>query len=332
MNWNPFAHLIEVKNKRYRLSRLKRSKFIWRVRDTFRVFYGDIIDNDLGLLDYLIPLARPYQALSIYAVLKGKLSLQTVVVGILATISALALNIPKFLLAAVLTIIAMPIIALVHRWFKPSKTKYKNDMEKTSILWTKENGREIDHAQEKTLKPFLGEDFFKTLSDNWLYPKGLVIELMFNEEEDENLMYWRHEKTSVDNPHKYFLSFMPRLVDSSISSPDYDGYNRYKEGCSNGGTLAVIEIKPENVAGIKALLETNTFWATESLERDDNDALSVVEGIIEGIEHPGKMREAIRAGLLTGGFFKSERPDENVIPIIDSYADCSDLTEQPAIR
>src|SRR4051812_46848721 len=113
MVWNPFAALIET-NSAYS-SRFLRTSILQKIKDTFRVFYGD--ENIIGILDYLFPLARI--SFDLFSWLWSQNNFGAKFFAVLTFPFMAVFGAIKFLAAIVLTTAVSPIVGMVHLAYLP---------------------------------------------------------------------------------------------------------------------------------------------------------------------------------------------------------------------
>ncbi len=260
MRWNTFSHLADT--KKYFTGRLIRSPLWQRFTDTFRVFYGSFLKNDLGVLDYLFVLPRISQNIALEVNrFNNPLAIATT---ILLGLAALILNIVKILSAVALTIVVSPFILLTHLFANLTFNKLSDKIKHLQIKLAKpsQDNERLDAAmlnlEDKEKK--LGQVFNSTASI-----EGLLIKPIYKE-------------SFSDHEHYYFGSPGTAPAALGLFEARFCGCNGPfdKHPLDGDGPLqAVIEVKPENKDGIESILKTNTFWATEALE--ESGALEVTQ-------------------------------------------------------
>jgi outer membrane murein-binding lipoprotein Lpp len=284
MRWNPFSHLAET--KKYPEGRMIRSSLRQRFIDSFRVFYGSFIENDLGILNYLLVVPRLSQNLALAIHFNNLLAnVAFIFFGAIAFI----LNAIKFLIAAVLTIAASPLIFLAHCVNRPKINKLSDEIKHLKVKPVKSDQNEKDLKQEPQLDRVL-EDQEKDLENvfsSTASMRKLLVKPIYKIDCGNSSFYtlsWHHPvEPSSPTPHDdkraipiialglfkaHFCGCQGPLDDHPLHGPDQHGPLR-----------AVIEVKPENKNGIKAILKANTFWATEALE--EANVLEITENRLE---------------------------------------------------
>lgn len=262
MYWSPFAHLRET--QKYPLSRLLRASLWGRFKDTFKVFYGSFLTCDMGILDYLFPLPRLFQN-SCHALdeLKPEHPLIKGAVNsafIISVILTFLLSLPKFLVALLLTIIVMPVVIPVHfgirkmnPWLKEIPALKLRGI--TYLRSTKEDFEKIifDDKPLHLLKKIqsIAEKFF------WRDTQSI------DDIEDEYLIKPIY-KSAINEEGTHFSSH-PKTGEFALGLFHKNTYSCFSPATA-GGLLGVINLTSENRIAIKAILETNSFQATENLE------------------------------------------------------------------
>jgi|GEM_PF-6822935 len=295
MHWNPFSHLIEVKTKKYISGRFFRSSYWERIKDSFWVINGSGLGLDenatLGLLDYVFPVARIlWECIDFLnknslreSGLKNTLFGATILILIIpAALSTVA----KFLTSSVLTCIAAPLAGLTHFFIKPKQDKLIDTIKHLRIQPINncdgsETFSDIDLTKENNLENVftpqeLENMFAKSLSRDLLYNKKNIYVFPFCkpfEDKDEGYGYWYNGKTNG-------LDFR-----GGIPSSDNFSLTLVERSRSGKKIVGCIKITPENSDGIKALLNTNMFFATKNLE--ETKTLSAVERICGINSKPG---------------------------------------------
>ncbi|MES2217339.1 MAG: hypothetical protein V4501_02900 [Pseudomonadota bacterium] len=273
MLWNPFFHLQETTY--YPTARLIRSSFKQRMRDTFKVFYGDIFRNNLGIIDYIFPFSRLSTAILLLINRGSNDNANTTDIILSASLfiiwstPTILLSIPKLIVASALTLVLSPVVALVHFWFKSDKEKLVNQIKHLKIQLYKSNiDQHIDQLDdqkdledENELAQALPTREFDSLSIRpiYKYPEGSAC------------TYTEYALTDTTTSRILLLGIFAIKPLVGVRPSD-----------ALGKPLALVKITPQNSTPIKAILTTNMFWATEHLE--NVEALTQVEEVINQVQ------------------------------------------------
>jgi hypothetical protein len=284
MRWNPFFRLIE--SKKYPYSRLIKSTWKQRIRDTFYVFNGEFIHFDFGLLDYPFFLNR-FLLLAVIS-LDHRFDRKAALPIVVLLIPLVILTVTKAFVAFVLTFVVSPIVFIVHLIIQPFWNQMVNQI-KNVIVRPVDKNKSINEDNpefEKDQKLLELENF--NFKENVVRPitriPGLHTNTFFQ-------TYWPNDSIIYlgfyrNQNWRYFN------VDDKPSHSDMHD----EELCG------VIEINTRNWRGILAMLNSNSFGIAENIE---NSCLTNTDDMQEEIEKQIIPRLAKKAFI--DGFSKALR-------------------------
>ncbi len=214
----------------YRKSRIIRSSFSNRFRDTIAVFFN--------LLDYpLLGLPSIFFKLQIIPLL-----------GLVFSIAFNVINLAKFLVASILVLAVLPIVAVVHAWY----SSVKNSLTKLA-----------EHLKIIPLDLFGQPGKEKELKDSYWSSEDFMAMPVYKNKHEKNAdwKFCNNSSASYSSSEFDITLALCRVqnVKSSLLVPE-----RVDIG-SKPEVKALIKNIPENKKPMQAILQANMFWATSVL-------------------------------------------------------------------
>ena len=285
MRWNPFLRLIESKKHPY--ARLIRSSWRERMWDTYYILFGGFFKEDLGFLDYLFfPIPIIEKTILLLNYIPAQYQKFFIPIVVVLAIPWAVLSIVKASTAAILTILVTPIVSLVHAILNPIWKRKANLIENIVV-------RPVNNeaTTDENFPKYKADTRLKDLTE-FSYSENIIRPLAVNKRDYQQFTstYWPADTILYLGVFEaqYTAYFMTQRRPINLKSL--------------GEMRAVIEITANNWKGILAMLQTNAFWSSVTVE---SKCLCTTEDVREEIEKQIIPRLAKKAFL--EGFSKTLR-------------------------